>query len=247
MKKFFKFILVFSFLILFCKSRVLAQLEAPSNPSPEDGGVLFTYKHYISWDPVSGANFYQYKIDYTSKSSQEDNPSCTAGTEAVPPTIISSESAYVSFDCLGTYSWRVQACADENCQDSGPWSVWSFDYTKLTASTGGGIIPCGRKSDNPKTDWVDETEDCEFRHLFLIPKNIIDFILWRLGLIVLVILIIATFVIGYFSMGSPVMGRIKSIWKAAAQGYAIMLLAWTIINLILRILGFPIKWWIIPF
>ena len=69
---------------------------------------------------------------------------------------------------------------------------------------------------------------------------------------ILVLLVIATGVVYYFSMGAPTtMAKVKSILKSAGMGYAIIFLAWIIINLILSILGYKIgifgKWWQIKF
>jgi len=76
--------------------------------------------------------------------------------------------------------------------------------------------------------------------------------LWRLGLIILVLLALAVAVVYYFSMGAPeTMAKVKSIVGSAAKGYAVIFLAWLIINVILAILGYQIeffgRWWQINF
>jgi len=213
------------------------ELSTPSNPRPGDGGTLFTYEKYISWDSVPGAKFYQYKVDYE-------------GMEKIPLTIISTNSAYFPSEQseLGQYNWWVQTCLDENCNEVGGLSpAWSFTLVQPSPPAEFGIVPCGRATDNPKTTW-NEREVCQFKHIFLMIKIILDFLLWRIGLIILVLLAIATGVIFYFSMGAPTtMARVQSLLKSAGVGYAVILLAWIIINLILKILGVTIEWWILPF
>ncbi|XOB40206.1 MAG: pilin [Candidatus Nealsonbacteria bacterium] len=224
-------------------------LNIPSNPSPDNGGTFYTYENRVSWNSVLGAKFYQYKIDYALKSPEEDDQNCIAGQAAIQLTIVSSNSDFVSLSCLGDYNWWVRACLDKDCEEAGMWreSPWSFTYVQPVPPGQFGLVPCGRSSDNPKTPW-NEREPCQFKHVFLLFKNILDFILWRIGLIALVILTIATFVVSYFSMGAPgTVINIRSIWKSAGQGYAIIFLAWTIINTILRVLGFTEKWWTITF
>jgi len=213
------------------------KLESPKNPDPGDGDDFYTYEHYLKWRKVLGAKFYQYKVDYE-------------GTEKIPLTIISTNSAFLPTEQLdlGEYTWYVQACLDKDCNESGGWSGWSFTLVQSTPPAKFGLVPCGRHSDNPETPW-NERDPCEFKHIFLLLKNILDLLLWRVGLVVLVLLAMATAVIFYFSMGAPTtMAKVKSILKSAGTGYAIVLLAWIIINLILRILGFTMgAWWMLPF
>jgi hypothetical protein len=79
-------------------------------------------------------------------------------------------------------------------------------------------------------------------------KNILDFCLWELALLILTILIILTGVTFYLSLGaSTTIINVKSIWKAAGIGYGIIFLAWIMINLILKSFGYAVDWWIITF
>ena len=230
------------------------KLGTPSNPTPEDGGQLFTYDKYISWHTVPGARAYQYTIDYIELSSEEKNEKCPGlvGTKIIPPTITTSPSVFLTLECLGKYHWSVRACLDKDCQETGDWSgPWLFNFVQPTPVGKAGLVPCGRTIDYPETPW-NEREPCQFKHIFILLKNIIDLLLWRIGLMILVLLVIATGVVYYFSMGAPTtMAKVKSILKSAGMGYAIIFLAWIIINLILSILGYKIgifgKWWQIKF
>ena len=227
-------------------------LNTPSQPSPSDGDTLFTYERNISWDPDPSLNpsarYYRYRIDYASKPGDERDPDCVSGQEIVPFTIVSSNFASISFDCLGEYNWWVQACLDKDCAVTGPQSdQWNFTLIQPDPPAQFGLLPCNRESDNPKTPWL-EDKPCEIKHIILIFKGIVDLILWRIGMTFLIILIVATAVIFYLSLGAPAtIVNIKSIWKRAGQGYAIMFLAWMIINFIVKFLGFTDKWWELPF
>ena len=232
------------------------KLSAPSNPSPGDGKELFTYEKYISWSQVSGAKSYQYTVDYDSNNPPQDEKKeeCPnlAGTKIISPQTVTAPPVFPSLECLGQYHWSVRACLDINCQEAGDWSgPWAFNFVQTTPPVTYGLVPCGRTSNDPKTPW-DETESCQFKHLFLLLKNILDFLLWRLGLIIIVLLAVATGVIYYFSMGAPTtMVKVKSLLKSAGMGYGIVFLAWIIINLVLAVLGFKIgvfgHWWEIKF
>jgi len=119
----------------------------------------------------------------------------------------------------------------------------------LVLAKSSGLVPCGRSSDDPKTEY-NETKPCELKDIFLLFKNIVDFILWEVGLIVLVLLIV---VVGltYFFSGGTTPETVKSILNSAGKGYGIMFFAWIIINFILAILGYKVeifgRWWQIKF
>lgn len=216
-------------------------------PSPEVGGSLYTYQKNISWQAAEGAKAYKYKIDYASKDPEETDESCVAG-QLISEGITTNISINVSLRCLGVYNWWLRSCLDEECTETSILTpMLTFTYVQPIPSVKFGLVPCGRITDNPKTLW-NERDDCEIKHIFVLLKNIIDFVLWRVGLIALVFLVIFTAVISYFSLGGPgTIISVKSLWRTAGQGYAIMFLAWMIINTILRILGFSIKWWSLPF
>ena len=223
------------------KNFTTAKISTPINPLPEDGGTLETIQRYLRWDEVSGANFYQYKIDYQ-------------GEEKIPLTIISAN--YITLPVreldLGDYAWWVQACLDKECRETGEWAgPWQFTLVEVGGATEKGIVPCDRSYDDPRTPW-NERESCQIKHVFIMAKNIIDFVLWRLGLIVLALLTLATRVVYYFSTGAPqTMVKVKTIWKSAGVGYAIIFVGWIIINTLLIILGYQWEtfgdWWQITF
>lgn len=212
-------------------------LSPPTNPDPENNGEFLTSENYLRWE--GAAKYYRYEVDQ-------------AGSQIIPPTNVSRHSAFIPTEELelGEYSWHVQACLDRDCQETsqsgGPWY-----FTLVQEECKKGLVPCGRDCNVAETPW-NERDSCQFKHIFLLLKNILDFILWRLGLIVLVLLAIATGVIYYFSMGAPTtMVKVKSLLQSAGKGYGIILLAWIITNLVLAILGFQVsvfgRWWEITF
>jgi len=235
------------------------KLSAPTNPSPRDGGELFTDEQYISWNPVSPAKAYQYTIKFLSMAPEEKSEECTSliNQEIVKDKIVSSNSDFVSLNCLGNYQWHVKACLDSDCQETGDPAKWQFTLSELKGIEKIGLVPCGRKVDNPNTPW-NEREPCQIKHIFLLLRNILDFLFWRIGLIILVLLVVATGIIYYFSVASPeILGgwaavpNIRAIWRSAGIGYGIIFLAWLIINLFLAIIGYKFQifghWWQIKF
>ena len=241
------------------KNFKMFKLPVPSNPSPKDNGNLYydKYDKYLSWDAVTGATAYQYTIDYDSDNPppEEKNENCPGlvGTKIIPPTINTSPSVFLNLECLGKYNWFVTACLDENCQETGDQSNWHFTFAQPAGVCKPSLVPCGRNCDVPAeiTPW-NEREPCQIKHLFLLLRNIIDFLLWRVGLIILVLLSIATGVIYYFSMGAPTtIVNVRAIWRSVGVGYGILFFAWIIVNLLLAILGYKVgifgHWWEIRF
>lgn len=240
MIKDFRFKLVLFFSLLFLFSPVFAaSLEPPTliYPTSADSPVYAGEIEFRWTDP--GANFYKYHIDLPSGEAKEE-------------TIISSSKRISDLE-LGNYSWAVCSCNDVGGEDCGIWSKREgFAIVSAPPEFLGGLVPCGRKYDDPQTPDINESEPCSFKHIFLLFKNILDFLLWRLGLIVLGLLVLATGVIFYFSLGAPAtMARVKSLLKSAIVGYGIIFLAWLIINWVLIILGYRIgifgKWWQVIF
>jgi len=229
------------------------KLATPTTPSPKNNGDFFTYENSISWKEVKGAQAYQYTIDYISAVG-ETNEDCKSLppikiVPTDPPSITLSPRAYIDLECLGEYQWSVRACLDKDCLEVGDWVTppWKFTLKQPTPPAQFGILPCNRITDNPDTSW-NERDSCQLKHIILVLKGIIDLILWRIGLIALALLVAATAVIYFFSLGgSSTLADVKSLWKRAGQGYAIMFLSWLIINFIVKLIGFTDAWWTLPF
>lgn len=184
-----------------------------------------------------GANYYHYRINLPSGGPREGITNLT----------------YVKiYDLgLGNHSWAVRACNDMEGKDCGDWSnvpPEPFEIISAPLKFLKGLVPCGRKYDNPNTEFI-ESKPCELLDIFLLLQILLEFILWRLGPLILALLILLIGVISYFAPGFPsTIARIKSILRSALVGYLILLLSWIAITLILRILGFTMgKWWILTF
>lgn len=112
-----------------------------------------------------------------------------------------------------------------------------------------GLVPCGRATDFDDTPW-DETESCQIKHLFIMAYVIVDFFLWKAIPIILVLLVLASGAIFYFSLQAQnpePLATVKSLWKAAGIGLAVVFLAWTAISFFLGIFGYQVgifgTWW----
>lgn len=220
-------------------------LPAPSAPSPENNGQLFTDEKFISWASVQGAKAYQYQVRYVSLSENEKDETCPASVGKnifAEPKTIQVNSDFAELRCLGNYQWQARACLGIDCKQAGDWSNWTFSLVEPEELRGlGGLIPCGQPHNNPATAW-NEREPCELKHAFLLVKIIIDFFLIRIVPIILVVLTIYSALIFYFSIErANILAKIISLWKSAGIGIAIIAFAWAAVNIFLRLIGIIVK------
>jgi len=237
------------------------KLSTPIELKPEDSGEIYTYQslYNISWEPVAGARFYQFEVSYVGVDPEDPkSEECQGllGEKIVlsPDDIVSRSSASLPLSCWGDYQWQVKACLDISCQESGDYSsLQTFNFVAKEAppeTRGWGLVPCGRTTDDPSTTWRDETERCQVKHIFIMFFLVIDFLLWKVIPLILVLLVLASGVIFYFSakLEAPTpLAKVKSLWKAAGIGLAIIFFAWTIVSFFLTLFGYQVgifgPWW----
>ena len=234
---------ILGFLALFAVLPLSAygSLEPPTPLHPlQEGAAIFKGVVEFTWESTNSP-FYHYSIDLlTGEQKSGFTSSTTYRTNALE---------------LGEgYRWRVSSCSNQETADCGPPSATqTFAIVPAPSEFTGGIIPCGRLYDDTiTTPGIDESDSCGIPHIFLLLKNVLDFTLWKLGLIVIAIMAVLTGAITYFSFGSPnIILRVKSIWRSVFVGYLIALFAWLIVNVILNVLGFEVRlfgtWWQLPF
>jgi len=240
-------------------------INPPSAPvNPANQGKMFI-PGSLSWEPDPGASYYQYHIEYVCRDPEETLEECmdvsVCGESGVPKVLVdanitSSTSAFLSTKCTGQYHWAVASCADKDCavvvpDDPADVTLWSFTGRELPAEEEFGLVPCGRNSNNDATPY-NEKEDCGLKHVGFLLQNILDFVLWKLSLIVLAVLAVFVAASTYFSFGSPdVITRVRSVFRSYFYGVLILLFAWAIVNLIMAVFGFNVNffgnWYEIPF
>jgi hypothetical protein len=214
-----------------------------SAPQITPNQSLLTPSDTLFWQEVFGSNVYAYELTYTALGPEEVSSSCASSVGQITSSgSVNSNSALLRLQCTGNYSIRIRGCTDAECQDAGPWSSpQSFAVEQPATSGGFGLIPCGVGVDNPNTGW-DERQSCGFGHALLLVRNLVDFALWKLSLIIIVLLGIATGAMVYFSFGGPeLLQQIKSIWKAVGVGALILLFAWFFLNILLGLLEFDVS------
>ncbi|MDD4062243.1 MAG: pilin [Candidatus Pacebacteria bacterium] len=221
----------------------IVDLESPNIISPEIGEIIHSKDARFvdfEWSDVLGVNTYYLEVFCTP---EEEG----AETKTILEEIIKKTERRLSLSCVGDYSWKVYSCVDPECENVSEATLGSFQYIQDTGGTG--FIPCGLNHNNPDTEW-DESESCEIKHIFILFKNILDFILWQVIPFLLIMLIIYSGIMFYIAVGSvEVVAKIKSMWVAIRNGLLIIISAWFIVELIMVLMGysFSVPWWQISF
>lgn len=226
--RFFPIILLASVLVLI-PVFIFGALNTPNLIYPtEKDSPVWKGEIDFSWTRTK-APFYMHSIDNLSTGEQKT----WTGT---------STSHTIHGLALGDYRWRIRSCNDNEGTDCSGWSTsQTFSIIPAPLEVTGGLIPCGRQYDDTLTA-NDESRPCGFSHLILLVKNVLDFVLWRLGLLIIAVLAVFTGFFTYFSFGAPDIGiRIKALWRSLFFGYLITLFAWIIVKIILNALGFEMS------
>ena len=223
------------------------QISAPINLLPPNGTLIDQDTINLSWNRTEGAKSYRYIIY------------APAGTELVNKIVSSNSIRHFSieFKEIGIYNWKVQSCLDVNCSPgkvSGFSAVQNFNLSFIAPpEKRGGLIPCGRIHEDPDTPCPPfcERERCQIHHLFILFRNVLEFLLFKVAFILMVLI---SFIAGFFfyiSKGDAnVIFKVRSLFKSAAIGFLIIFFSWLVINLFLAAIGFKFQlfghWWELP-
>lgn len=107
----------------------------------------------------------------------------------------------------------------------------------VCVSPKGGVVPCGRISDNCDTSW-DEKAPCNSCHSIILAKNIIDYLVEIVGLITILFIIIGGLISVTSSGGSSGLTTAKTAISKSVLGFVFVFVAWVIINVMMVIFGF---------
>jgi len=215
-----------------------AALTPPPITAPQPDDKEFYSTTAFSWNPVFSGNFYRYNITYLSRANNETSPDCSPGTQIAEDTIPGG-AVQLRLRCLGQYQLQIQSCVDQTCQDASDFGIQKFQVETFIGPIGG-LVPCDRANDNPATPW-NERSACGVQHIFLLLRNIIDFLLWKFSLIIVTLMAIATGAILFFSFGgTEAIVKVKTAWRAIGIGVLVFLFAWFFLNLLLGLVGFNI-------
>lgn len=142
-------------------------------------------------------------------------------------------SCEMTTSCSGTPIGQFDCPSGQTCCQTGSNPSGG---ARCLGSENAGLVPCGRTCDDPSTG-EDETKICTLCHLLVLMRNITDWIFMVMTYIAFAVLV-AMGILYIVSTGKPQLtGMAKSgIW-AALVGFAIVLLGWVAINVLLFVLA----------
>jgi hypothetical protein len=224
---------------------VTKTLPAPSGlVAPRDLASIDQYPMRLSWNAIKGASAYRVTMNYDNK---DTNYECPKSSQLfnVTTTTNSYDPPGLALACLGTYTWTVASCFSSDCKpdETGTTASWKF-FINIGGGKSSGLMVCGLRDDDPKTDNWDERKACEFADLFKFVWKLLNFVLFKLSFWLLPILGTVTGVIFYTSAGGPqTLQMVKSWWKAIGIGYAIIFFAYFLTTWALQAMGYSGLWW----
>lgn len=230
-------------------------LVAPTTFQPPIGGML-SIGSALSW--LSNTNilapFYKTMAVYTSISPDEKNVAqCEKllNLAVVQPTVSKNPTLNINTNCAGVYTTKVDACLDKAGFKCAEGTLNEFSFVRPTTTDPPDFIPCAKKLDSKQTLEY-ETDPCQLKHLALATQNILDFVLWKLALLVFAGLATLVAGIAFFSFGNAdVISKAKSIFRAYFIGFTILIFSWGIVNVAVGLLGYQVeffgRWYTLPF
>jgi len=100
----------------------------------------------------------------------------------------------------------------------------------------GGLVPCGRRCDDPNTK-ICECWPCTFCHVFVLIKRIFEFLLTTIVFPIFIITLIVSGLFYLTSGGKPkTLEKAKTILTTGLIGFAIAFGSWIIVNTAITVL-----------
>jgi|GEM_PF-954401 len=214
--------------------------DAPTNLNPGDGEI--TRLQNLSWS--GKANYFKVKLTYSPVGTVSSH--CTP-TEINVDDITPNNSYPTSYTtCPGNYELTVQPCFDANCEDNkkvkNPISTTEF-FIADPDNKDFGFMVCGQTVDNPATKNWDESDKCQPKHLVLITKIIVDFVVFKLAFMLLPVMAAITGGLFYLSQDKAnLIPTLKDGWKKVGIGYGILIFAWVIVSILMNLVGYSKLW-----
>ena len=110
-------------------------------------------------------------------------------------------------------------------------------YSRQVPVTTGGIMPCGRKWNDPATTW-DDTDSCGLCHFIILASEIINFLMEIIALISILALVVGGLIYVKAAGNTSLILSAKQNINKILYGFVIIFVAWVIVNTIMILFGF---------
>jgi len=161
------------------------------------------------------------------------NMHCSACIDFVPSK--KCEDGFDDCDCDGICETNVLTDMN-NCGMCGT-VCGSVCINGSCAFVAGGLVPCGRMSDDLDTVW-NEREDCKICHIVILADSITGYLLEIIGIITVLSLVIGGMLYVTSSGNSNLVTTAKTAFRKSLYGFVIVFIAWIITNTAMVLFGF---------
>ncbi len=115
--------------------------------------------------------------------------------------------------------------------------LFVFIFSIPCFASAGGLVPCGRATDNPKTPYH-EDDPCTLCHFLILIDNIIDFFIFKLVPPIALLMITVAALMFIFSMDNPeTISRAKRIISSVLIGMVIIYASYSLVGWFLVSIG----------
>lgn len=136
--------------------------------------------------------------------------------------------------------WAAIFCAIAALGYAGHSTADSFSFVPTVHAapdTSGGIVPCGRETDNPNTE-NNETDKCTLCHLALIANNTILFFFSIASILAVLMFIVAALMYLFVGANPVAKNQAREAAMNVVKGYLVVFTAWLIVDFVLSAWGF---------
>ncbi len=161
------------------------------------------------------------------------NSNCSSCVSSVPNT--ECIDGFDDCDCDGTCETNTLTDIN-NCGMCGA-VCGTVCINGLCSLVKGGLVPCGRMSDDPGTVW-NEQEDCKICHLVILADSITGYLLEIVGIITVLSLVIGGMLYITSSGNSSLVITAKTAFRKSLYGFVIVFIAWVMTNTTMVLFGF---------
>ncbi len=102
---------------------------------------------------------------------------------------------------------------------------------------GGGLIPCGRNTDDPSTDW-NECKACNLCSMLLMGQLLIELLMKLAVIAAALAIVLAGFAYVFAAGKQETIGKAKDMVKYAIIGFIVVFIAWIVVNSVLAVMGY---------
>ncbi|MEA1937120.1 MAG: hypothetical protein U9N04_03340 [Patescibacteria group bacterium] len=174
--------------------------------------------------PLSGTNTFEICTDGIEDCTNPLTDSADCASKGVSPVICATPDAMGNCEIpLRIFSITASNYTLSNLE---------IIYGKEVPMTIGGLVPCGRNWNDPRTPWSD-TLSCDMCFFLLMINNIMNFLLMLMAGIAVLALIVTGLLFVTSSGNSERKSQAKTALKYVIIGFIIILISWIIVDFLL--------------